>query len=105
MKVSASWTLFFNAHKIAATFGADLLVNTYASIRYFAGINYKINRSNSLGVMIASGGYTDFHAGLNFTHLFPRHMKLELGSNYIYPMITYKSGKSQGAYLSLSKSF
>lgn len=104
-KISASWTLFFNQHKVDATFGADLLLNTYASPRYYAGIGFKISRSSRIGFIMATGGYTDFHAGLNIVHLFPWHMKLELGSNYIYPMVSFKSGKSQGAYLSLSKSF
>ncbi len=105
MKISGSYTYFTAGHKISTTIGVDLLLNTYSSIRYILGVGYKFNRSNFVGITLVKGGYTDFHAGINYVHLFPWRMKLELGSNYIYPMITYKTGKSQGAYLSLSKSF
>ena len=105
MKISGSYTLLLNEINVSTTFGIDVLLNTYSSVRYFGGINYKLNRANRVGIILASGGYTAFQAGLSFIHFFPWRLKLELGSNSIYPMITYKSGKSQGAYLSLSKSF
>ncbi len=105
MKISGSYTLKLNELKVSTTFGIDVLLNTYSSVRYFGAINYKISRANQVAILLASGGYTVFQAGLSYIHFFPRHLKLEVGSNSIYPMITYKTGKSQGAYLSLSKSF
>ena len=97
--------MYFINRTLAATAGIDVLLHTNARNRYFAGVSYKLSRTNQLGVNMATGGYTDFHMGLGYTHWFPWNVKLEFGSHYLYPMITYKSGKSQGAYLSLSKSF
>lgn len=105
MKISGSYSLMFPECKLTATLGIDVLLNTYSTMRYFAAVNYKINRSNQVGLTMATGGYTGLHGGLSFLHLFPWHLKLEIGSNYLYPMMSFKTGKSQGAYLSLSKSF
>jgi hypothetical protein len=105
MKISGFYTLYFNNRIFSATVGMDVLLNANAGNRYYAVLDYKINRSNQVGVNIATGGYTTFHMGLGLTHWFPWNVKLEVGSHYLYPMITYKTGKSQGAYLSLSKSF
>jgi len=105
MKVSGFYTFYFNNRNVSATAGIDALLNTNAKNRYYAGVAWKINRSNKIGVNMATGGYTSFHMGLGITHWFPWNVKLEVGSHYLYPMITYKTGKSQGAYLSLSKSF
>lgn len=105
MKISGAYTLYFNERKLAARLGIDVLLNTYASMRYHGGIDWWLSRSNRIGIVAATGGYTDFHAGLNYLHLFPWHLKLEIGSSYLYPMAAFDSGKSQGAYLSLSKSF
>src|SRR6185436_5515205 len=71
MKVSGLYTLYFNNHNISATVGMDVLLHANAQNRYYAGATYKINRSNQLGVTVATGGYTSFHAGLGYTHWFP----------------------------------
>ncbi|CAN5681476.1 hypothetical protein BH11BAC1_BH11BAC1_23310 [soil metagenome] len=105
MKISGSYTLLIPECRLNVTIGIEVLLNTYSTMRYFGGLNYKINRSNEIGFVIATGGYTTFHCGPNFIHSFPWHLKLQIGSNYLYPMLSYKTGKSQGAYLSLSKSF
>jgi hypothetical protein len=105
MKISGMYTHYFNNRTLAATVGADVLLHTNAENRYYAGVSYKISRTNQLGLNVATGGYTSFHMGLGYTHWFPWDVKFEIGSHYLYPMITYKTGKSQGAYLSLSKSF
>jgi len=105
MKISGSYTQFFHENKLAATIGIDVLLNTYSQMRYFAAMNYRFSRSNEAGIVVSTGGYTGFHAGIRLAHVFPWHLKAELGSSYIYPMVTYETGKSQGAYLSLSKSF
>jgi hypothetical protein len=104
MKISGFYRLYINPN-IAATVGMDVLLHTNASNRYYAEVAYKMNRTNQLGITVATGGYTTFHMGLGIVHWFPWNVKVEVGSHYLYPMITYKSGKSQGAYLSLSKSF
>ncbi len=105
IKVSGSYTRSFPENKLSATLGIDILLKTNSTMRYIAALNYQVNRSNQIGLVMASGGYTTFHAGLSIVHLFPWHLKFEIGSSYVYPMITYKTGKSQGTYLSLSKSF
>jgi hypothetical protein len=105
MKISGMYTVYFCNHNLSATVGMDVLLHANSMNRYYAGAAYKFNRSNQIGINFAYGGYTTFHSGLGYTHWFPWNIKLELGSHYLYPMITYKSGKSQGAYLSLSKSF
>ena len=105
MKISGFYTIYFLNKTLLATAGIDVLLNTNATNRYYAGVSYKISRTNQLGLNVATGGYTDFHMGLGYTHWFPWNVTLSIGSHYLYPMVTYKSGKSQGAYLSLSKSF
>ena len=105
MKISGAYTVFLLEHKYSVTAGIDVLLNTYSSMRFFGEVKYMLNRSTKIGLVIASGGYTPLCGGLNITHQFPRNYKIGIGSNYVYPMISYKQGKSQGAYLSLSKSF
>jgi len=105
MKISGFYTAYFYNRMLSATAGIDVLLNANARNRYYAGISYKINRTNQLSISGATGGYTTFHMGLGYTHWFPWNITVAVGSHYVYPMITYKTGKSQGAYLSLSKSF
>ena len=105
MKISGFYTHYFLERNLSATLGIDVLLNTNAKNRYYAGLAYKLSRTNQLGLNMATGGYTDLHLGLGYTHWFPWNIMVSVGSHYLYPMITYKTGKSQGAYLSLSKSF
>lgn len=105
MKISGLYTFVVMENKLSASVGIDLLLNTYSAMRYLGGLNWKLNRSDEIGFVAAAGGYTPFHAGLRIMHLFPWHLKIEIGSAYLYPMVNFKTGKSQGAYLSLSKSF
>jgi hypothetical protein len=105
MKISGSYTVFFHEKKLAATLGIDALLHTYSTMRYYLGVNCWLNRSNRIGLLAASGGYTNFHGGLSYLHVFPWHLQLEAACNYLYPILSAENGKSQGAYLSLSKSF
>jgi hypothetical protein len=105
VKISGSYTQFFGKRKMSLTVGIDVLLNSYSTVRYYGAAGYSLSRSNHISVLFAAGGYTPLHGGLSYTHLFPWHLKLEAGSRYLYPWLASKTGKSQGAYLSLSKSF
>jgi hypothetical protein len=104
-KVSAVYSRNLMDKRLAARVGIDWLFNTTADLRYHLGADYTLNKSNRIGIVIAYGGFTALHGGLNYVHLFPKKFRLELGSNYLFSMINYKKGLAQGGYLAISKGF
>jgi len=104
-KISASYSRYFHQKKLLASVGADLLNSTHTAGRFFAGGNYAIHKSNQLGLLLGYNTDAGLQGGLSFVHLFPKHFKVEIGSSYLFTMISYYAGTKQGANLSINKSF
>jgi hypothetical protein len=104
-KISASYSRYFCQKKLFATVGADVLNSTHTAGRFFASGNYQVHKLNQIGMLLGYNTDAGLQGGLSFVHLFPKNLKIEIGSSYLFSMISYYAGTKQGAYLSINKSF
>ena len=65
---------------------------------------YKINAYHSAGLSLSYGGFSNFNIGINYELSLKNSWKFELKSDYITGFFL-KDATSQGAFVSLSKSF
>lgn len=64
---------------------------------------YRVNRHHAVGLKVSYGGYSGFHAGINYQWNFNSWM-LQLRSDQLDGFLM-KNGTAQGAFVSLSKYF